>query len=99
MYITVNVSEYSGVVSVLVNMADGYWADNLGSQHAGSDLSTTSGHYEWGWQQQGSAVDCAGSASMLPAPLSASRIQESGGFIEVPQITGSQQHSSAPRQA
>lgn len=41
-YITVGVSGYSGVVSVVNSVADGCWADNLGSQHAGSDPSKTS---------------------------------------------------------
>ncbi len=36
-------------------------ADNIGSQHAGSDLSMTLGDYE-------AAADGAGSAGMLPTP-------------------------------
>ena len=53
----------------------GLWAggaDNLGSQHAGSDPSKTMFDYGLVWQQQGSATDGAGSAGGVPAPGAAS---------------------------
>ena len=91
MYITVHVSEYSGVVSVVDDVADGCWADNLGLLTY-RELPLK---YEWRLRMGLAAVRLSnglrGVSQHASSGLDTRRIQESGGFIEAYQRQRSRQ--------